>query len=40
MNTVYPYRRRIVLHATVLVLLALMVSELLWRLAAGAPVQP
>lgn len=40
MNTVYPDRRRVVLHSTVLVLLALMVSELLWRLAAGAPVQP
>jgi len=36
MNRVYPYRRRAVLHGTVLLVLLLMASELIWRLATGA----
>jgi hypothetical protein len=33
MTSVYPYRRRAILHATVLLALLLMLSELLWRVA-------
>jgi hypothetical protein len=36
MTNTYPYRRRKVLHATVLLALLLMVSELIWRLALSA----
>jgi len=35
MMTVYPYRRRVVLHATVLAVCALMLLEQIWRLAQG-----
>lgn len=36
MMKVYPYRRRVVLHATVLIVLALMALETLWRVVQGA----
>jgi hypothetical protein len=36
MTRIYPYRRRTVLHATVLLALLLMLSELIWRLAISA----
>lgn len=40
MTTVYPARRRVVLHTTVLALLGLMATELLWRLATGPAAAP
>lgn len=36
MLRVYPYRRRAVLHGTVLIVLLLMASELAWRVVALA----
>ncbi len=37
MTKVYPYRRRVVLHATVLLLCVMMALELLWRLLQAPP---
>lgn len=35
MTTLYPARRRVLVHGTVLLALVLMASELIWRVAIG-----